>query len=80
MVIKISPATNEVIVVPPVAIVMASNRADRVARLLNEDCLTDLLDGADAQATQSFFEDYLCNDFDTGSSFATLYSILYNSQ
>ena len=46
---------------------MASNIAQKVARILNEDCLTSLLHGADADVTQSFFEDYLCNDLDTGS-------------
>ena len=48
---------------------MASDKAQRVAKILNEDCLAGLLDGADAQATQSFFEDYLCDDLDTGNYF-----------
>ena len=43
-----------------------ADRANRVARILNEDCLSALLDGTDARATKSFFEDYLCDDLDIG--------------
>ena len=43
---------------------MASDRAHKVASTLNKDGLAGLLNGADAQATRSFFEDYLCDDLD----------------
>ena len=71
MAIKILPGTSEVIIFHLLlSAAMASGRASIVAKILNEDCLTGLLDGADAQATQAFFEDYLCDDLDTGNYFA----------
>ena len=65
MVIKISPATNEVITIIPAGS-MTSNRAHKVASILNKDELAGLLNGVDAQATRNLFEDYLCNDLDIG--------------
>ena len=57
---------------------MVSNRAHKVASILNEDGLTSLLDGADAQATRPFFEDYLCDDLDIiGCYFTRVFNILY---
>ena len=51
---------------------MASKRAGMVAKLLNGDGLGCLLDGADADAMQSFVEDFLCGeiprDSDDGNS------------
>ena len=41
---------------------MASKKTDMVAKLLNEDGLACLLNGEDAEATQSFIEDFLCGE------------------
>ena len=41
---------------------MASQRADKVAKLLAEEGLASLLNGTDAEATQSFIEDFLCGE------------------
>ena len=41
---------------------MASRQTDVVAKLLNEDGLACLLNGEDAEATQSFIEDFLCGE------------------
>ena len=50
---------------------MASQRVDKVARLLNEEGLACLLNGADAEATQCFIEYFICGetprDFDNGN-------------
>ena len=61
MVIKSPPATNHI-----PAGSMASDRAHKVASILNEDGLTNLLDGTDAHATRCFFEDYVCDNLDIG--------------
>ena len=51
-------------------IAMASQR-DRTVKLLDEDGLATLLNGADTEATQSFIEDFFCGenpgDFDDGN-------------
>lgn len=67
MVIKTSPATNEALIIPA-----GSMASDKVASILNEDGLTSLLDGSDAQATRCFFEDYLCDDLDVSCYFANV--------
>ena len=51
---------------------MASDRAHKVASILNEDGLTSLLDGTDTHATRCFFEDYLCDDLYIGCYFANV--------
>ena len=51
---------------------MASDRAHKVASILNEDGLTNLLDGTDARATRCFFEDYLCDYLDIDCYFANV--------
>ena len=53
MVIKISPATNEAITIIPAGS-MASDRAHKVASILNEDRLAGVLNGTDAQAARCF--------------------------
>ena len=65
MVINISPAANKAITIIPAGS-MASDRAHKVASILNEDGLAGLLNGADAQAARCFFEDYLCDNLDIG--------------
>ena len=42
-----------------VVMIMASQRANKVVNLLEEDGLACLLNGADAEAMQSFIEDFL---------------------
>ena len=44
-------------------IIMASRRANEVVNLLEEDGLACLLNGADAEATQSFIEDFFCGEY-----------------
>ena len=44
-------------------IIMASRRANEMVNLLEEDGLACLLNGADAEATQSFIEDFFCGKY-----------------
>ena len=41
---------------------MASTQSFMVAKLLNESGLACLLNGKDAEATQSFIENFLCGE------------------
>ena len=42
--------------------VIAMALRDKAAKLLDEDGLVALLNGADAEATQSFIEDFFCGE------------------